>query len=68
MTVIYTCSHASPQVDFGRDPLGRQIFTLTNLEGDVYCASHGLSAPPSLLLHVPLLCCYLSHTSHISFF
>ena len=37
--MILTCSLT--QVDFGRDPLNRQILTLTNLEGDIFCASHG---------------------------
>jgi hypothetical protein len=46
-----------PQVDFGRDPLGRQIFTLTNIEGDIYCASHGLSATH------PSHFCYMYHCS-----
>jgi hypothetical protein len=37
------------QVDFGRDPLNRQILTLTNLEGDIFCASHGHPHPTSYL-------------------
>jgi hypothetical protein len=56
-------------VDFGRDPLGRQIFTLTNIEGDVYCASHGLSAThPSHFSYMYHCSTATSHTPHISFF
>ena len=33
-----------PQVDFGRDANDQQIFTLTNLEADIFCASHGAPA------------------------
>lgn len=29
------------QVDFGHNAQGERIFTLTNPEGDIYCASHG---------------------------
>ena len=49
-------SHAPTQVDFGRDPLNRQILTLTNLEGDIFCASHGCPFTFNIL-----------HLSYISF-
>ncbi len=32
------------QVDFGHNARGERILTLTNLEGDIYCASHGTLA------------------------
>ena len=31
------------QVDFGKNATGEPILTLTNLEGDIYCASQGVS-------------------------
>jgi len=42
-------------VNFGRDPNNQQIFTLTNLEGDIYCASHGAPAPSHFCYIYPLL-------------
>lgn len=32
------------QVDFGHNARGERILTLTNLEGDIFCASHGTLA------------------------
>ena len=50
-------------MDFGRDPYGRQITTLTNLEGDIYCASHGASDTH----HSHFCYIYLSHLTHFVF-
>ena len=33
------------QVDFGQNSAGEAILTLTNLEGDIYCASQGMCRP-----------------------
>jgi hypothetical protein len=42
------------QVDFGQDPFGQQILTLTNPEGDIYCASHG-RPHFRYILHLPYI-------------
>ena len=49
-----TC-HNLTQIDFGRDANDQQIFTLTNLEADIFCASHGAPAlSPYFTFHYTL--------------
>ena len=38
------------QVDFGQNSAGEAILTLTNLEGDIYCASQGMCRPSPIPL------------------
>ena len=49
-TLLKRCS----QVDFGQDPFGQQILTLTNPEVDIYCASHG-RPHFRYILHLPYI-------------